>query len=86
MYSSKNILGVYFVKYFQVKNSVFGVFKVNKCGKPAIFAPFSYILGGLEGLFDFYDPLHHHPRVGTPPPTFGAPSSSLAALTVSISF
>jgi hypothetical protein len=23
---------------------------------------FSYISGGLEGLFDFYDPLHHHPR------------------------
>jgi hypothetical protein len=24
------------------------------------FLPFLYISGSLEGLFDFYDPLHHH--------------------------
>jgi hypothetical protein len=67
MYSSKNILGVYFVKYFKVKNGVFGVFKVNKCGKLAVCMPFSYISGGFGVLFDFFDSLHHHPRPGTPP-------------------
>jgi hypothetical protein len=58
MYSSKNILGVYSVKHFKVKN---GIFKVNKCGKPAVFALFLYIPGIFEVLFDFYDSLHHHP-------------------------
>jgi hypothetical protein len=36
MYSSKKVLGVYFVKYFYIKNAIFGHFKVNKCRKPAI--------------------------------------------------
>jgi hypothetical protein len=31
------------------------------------FAIFKYISGGLEGLFDFYDPLHHHPWTGHSP-------------------
>jgi hypothetical protein len=35
--------------------------------KTARFLPFLYILGGLEGLFDFYDPLHHHPWTGHSP-------------------
>ncbi len=26
-----------------------------------------HISGGLEGLFNFYDPLHHHPWRGAPP-------------------
>jgi hypothetical protein len=60
----KKVLGVYFVKYFKVKNGVFGIFKVNKCEKPAVFVPFSYIPGGIEDLFDFFDSLHHHPRAG----------------------
>ncbi len=32
------------------------------CPKPPLFLQFLYIMGGFEGLFDFYDPLHHHPR------------------------
>jgi hypothetical protein len=67
MYSSENVVGVYFVNYFKVKNGVLGFFKVNKCRTPAVFAPFLYILGGLEGLFDFYDPFHHHPQAGHSP-------------------
>jgi hypothetical protein len=29
--------------------------------------PFLYITGSLEGLFDFFDFPHHHPRLGTAP-------------------
>jgi hypothetical protein len=29
--------------------------------KPGGFSPFLHISGGLEGLFDFYNFLHHHP-------------------------
>ncbi len=54
MYSSKNVMGVYFVNYLKVKNSIFGIFKVNKCEKLASFVLFSYLPGGLEGFFDFY--------------------------------
>jgi hypothetical protein len=67
MYFLKYVLGVYFVKNFYVKNSIFCVFLVSKCRKPASFAPFLYILGGIEVLFDFFDSLHHHPASGTPP-------------------
>jgi hypothetical protein len=63
MYSTDNILGVYFVKYFQVKNGV----KVNKCGKPALFAPFLYIPGSFEGLLYFFDSSTTIPGPGTPP-------------------
>ncbi len=31
------------------------------CAKPPVFLLFLSISDGLEGLFDFYDPLHHHP-------------------------
>jgi hypothetical protein len=54
----KNVSGVYFVKYFYV----------NKCGKQAILALFSYIPGGWKGLFDFFDSLPYHP-----PPTGHSP-------------
>ncbi len=67
MYSSRNVLRVYFVKYFQVNKGVFGIFKVNKCRKPAIFVSFLYIPGGFEGLFDFFDSLHYHPQAGHSP-------------------
>jgi hypothetical protein len=59
MYSTKNALRVYFVKYFKVKTGVFSVLKVKECGKLAVFAPF--IPSGFEVLFDFSDSLHHHP-------------------------
>jgi hypothetical protein len=67
MYFSKNVSWVYLVKYFWVKNGVFGDLKAKMCAKLPVFPPFSYILGGLEGLFDFYDPLHHHPWTGRYP-------------------
>jgi hypothetical protein len=44
-----------------VKTGVFGVLKVNECGKLAVFAPFLYIPSGFKVLFDFFDSLHHHP-------------------------
>jgi hypothetical protein len=34
---------------------------LEKCEKRAVLAQFSYIPGGLEGLFDFFDSVHHHP-------------------------
>jgi hypothetical protein len=80
-------LGVYFVKYFSVKNGVFIVFKVNKCGKPAVFALFSYIPGGIEVLFYFFDSLQHHPWAGHPPPLpmVGTPSNIFTYITDNIS-
>ncbi len=63
MYSSKNVLWVYLVKYFWVKNGIFGDMFAKTCAK-LLFLPFSYILGGLEVLFDFYDLLHHHSQTG----------------------
>jgi hypothetical protein len=52
---------------FKEKNGVFCIFKVNKWAKLSVFAPFSKVPGGLEGLFDFYDSLHHHPQAGHSP-------------------
>jgi hypothetical protein len=67
MYSSKNVSWVYHVKYFWAKNGIFGDLFAKTCAKPSIFLPFLYISGGLEGLFDFYDLLHHHPWTGHSP-------------------
>ncbi len=71
----KKVLGVYLVKYSKVKNGVFSIFKVNKCGKKVVFAPYSYVPGGLEGLFDFFDSSTTIPGQALPPPIVGAPSS-----------
>ncbi len=67
MYSSKTVLGVHFVEYFKVKNGVFGIFKVNKCRKPLVLAPFSYILGGIEGFLTSMTPSTTTPRAGHSP-------------------
>jgi hypothetical protein len=40
----------------------------QKCGKPAILAPFSNIPSGLEGFFDFFDSPHYHPQARHSPP------------------
>jgi hypothetical protein len=50
-----------------LKNGVFDDLETKTCAKPPVFSPFSSISGGLEGLFDFYDPLHHHPQTGHSP-------------------
>jgi hypothetical protein len=42
-------------------------FLVNKCGKAAVLVPFLYIPGVLEGFFDFFDSVHHHPLAGDSP-------------------
>ncbi len=42
------------------------IFRAKSAGKQP-FALFSYILGGLEGLFDFFDSPHHHPQAGHSP-------------------
>ncbi len=56
----KKILWVYLVKYFRAKNGVFQPKHVwNR--------PFACSSGGLEVLFDFYDPLHHHLWTGRSP-------------------
>ncbi len=62
MYSSKNVSWVYLDKYFWAENGIFGNLFAKTYAKPPNSSPFSYISGGLEGLFDFYDLLHHHPR------------------------
>ncbi len=76
-------MGVNFVKYFKVKNGVFCIFKVNECRIPAVFPQFRYMTGGMEGLFDFFDSLHHHPQDGPGTPlahqaVLEPPSRSLA--------
>ncbi len=43
MYYSRKVWGVNFFQYLEVKNGVFGVFKVNKCRKLAFFVPFCAI-------------------------------------------
>jgi hypothetical protein len=45
----------------------FRQFTSQNVRKTARFLPFLLILDGLEGLFDFYDPLHHHPWTGRSP-------------------
>jgi hypothetical protein len=50
-----------------VKNGVFGDLFAKTCAKPPVFFADSYILGGLEGLFDFYTFSTTIPGPGTPP-------------------
>ncbi len=46
------------------KKRVFGNLLAKKCVKPPVFSPYLPISCGLEGLFNCYDPLHHHPWTG----------------------
>jgi hypothetical protein len=43
------------------------IFRVKSAGISPLFVSFSYIPGGMEGLFDFFDSPHHHPRAGHSP-------------------
>ncbi len=63
----KNVSGVYFVRYFKVKNRVLGDFKSISEGNRPFSALFLYILEGLEGLFDFFDSLHYRPLARNSP-------------------
>jgi hypothetical protein len=50
-----------------LKNGVYNDLETKNARNRLFFLPFSSISGGFEGLFDFYDPLHHHPRTGHSP-------------------
>jgi hypothetical protein len=52
---------------YEQKTAFFGNLLAKTCAKPPILSPFLPISGGLEGLFNFYDPLHHHPWTGRSP-------------------
>jgi hypothetical protein len=49
------------------RKTAFSTIYKPKCARTARFSPFLHISGGLEGLFDCYDPLHHHPWTGRSP-------------------
>jgi hypothetical protein len=66
MYSSKNILEVYLIKYFRVKNGVFGDFKSISAANRPFLAPFLDISGGM-GNYLPPNSLHHHPLPGHSP-------------------
>ncbi len=52
---------------FERKTAFLAIFQPKCAQNCPFFSPLSFIPGGLEGLFDFYDPLHHHPWTGRPP-------------------
>jgi hypothetical protein len=56
-------LGRYFVQYIKVKKVLLAISKLISAAN----RPFSYIPAGLEGLYDFFDSLHHHPLAGQSP-------------------
>jgi hypothetical protein len=76
MYSSENVgRTVYLVKYFWVKNGVFGDLKAKKCRKPPVFFAGIVNFRLRVGIFDSFDSLHHHPLSGHSPPLIvSAPS------------
>jgi hypothetical protein len=63
MYSSKNVLGVYFVKYFYLKNGLFSTFKSISAGN-RLFWRRLCTLRAAKG--DFFTPLT--PTTTTPCP------------------
>ncbi len=66
MYSSKNISGVYFVKYFGAKMAFLAIYRPKSPPKSQFFAVFVHFEQHV-GIFDSFDSLHHHPLPGTPP-------------------
>ncbi len=61
MYSSKKSLDYILLSIFERKTAFSAIYKPKSAWNRPFFM-FSSILGGLEGLFDFYESLHHHPR------------------------
>ncbi len=66
-YSSKNVLGVYFVTYFKnKKNSVFSDFLDNKCGNQLFLRPFHTFRAALKAYLSSLTPSTTTPWLGTP--------------------
>ncbi len=58
--SWKTSLEYILLSTYEWKTAFSAIYK-PKCAQNRPFLPFLHISGSLEGLFDFYDPLHHHP-------------------------
>jgi hypothetical protein len=54
---------IFFYVLLSKKTAFSAIFRAKSLGNRW----FSYIPGGLKGLFDFFDSPHHHFRPGTPP-------------------
>jgi hypothetical protein len=67
MYSSKNVLGVYFVLLLLSKGWRFSVFKGNKCWKPAVWRRFCTIRSAWKAYWTSLTPPTTTPGLGTPP-------------------
>ncbi len=61
-------MGVYLIKYFRVKNGIFGNFLAKKVRETARFRPAFVYFNQRRGLFVSFDSLHHHPLPGHSPP------------------
>ncbi len=49
---------------FERKTVFLAIYKPKHAQNRPFFRHFLYISGSWEGLFDFYNPLHHHPWTG----------------------
>jgi hypothetical protein len=67
MSSSKNILGLYLVKYFEIKKNLFSDFQINKCGKSPVIFAVSYIPGSLGAYLPPLTPSTTTSCPGIPP-------------------
>jgi hypothetical protein len=73
MFSSKNILDVFLIKYFCAKNGIFGDFLPKKCGQPSVFSAVFVYFGWLWAYLP-QTPCTTTPFPGTSTPMVGAPS------------
>jgi hypothetical protein len=67
MYSSKNVFGVYFVKYFQVKNGVLAFFKSISAGNRPFLRCFHIFRAALKSYLASLTSSTTTPGTGTPP-------------------
>ncbi len=72
MYSSTKSLEYILLSNFEQKTAFLAIYKPKRERNRPFFAIFVYS-GSLEGLFDFYDPLHHHPQAGHSPRQYSVP-------------
>jgi hypothetical protein len=67
MYSSKNVLGLYLVKYFQVKNGFFAFFKSISVGNWPFLHRFRTVRAAWKAYLTSMTPSTTTPGLGTPP-------------------
>jgi hypothetical protein len=69
MYSSKNVSGIYFVKYFKIKTAFSVIFKTKSAGnrKLAIFAPFCIFRAAWKAYLTYLTSYTTTPLPSTPP-------------------